>query len=171
VTEIMTGFKFLDPSCCTYHNGKAYAYPVPVPGEKWGPWFKHPEPAEPDGDDCGPGGWHIMKRLNASYAPRNWWPWAAQGRGLVGESNQKARVHEVRIRRISRYVFWRALRLGWGKEANLRGADQSQPVESQPVGSQPAGSQPAGSQPAGSRPELCADGRRYWIGGLTWNKP
>ena len=121
--KIVTGFKFLDPSNCTYRDGKAYPYPVPGPDEKWGPWFRHPEPAEPDGRDCGPGGWHIMKNRNARYAPTNWWPWFAQGRGIVGESEEKARVHEIRLRRISRAVFWRALRLGWGRGAYLWGAD------------------------------------------------
>ena len=80
-------------------------------------------PAKPDGEDCGPGGWHIMKCLNAKYAPKNWWPWFAQGRGIVGESDEKVRVHEIRIRRITRVLFWRVLRLGWGRGAYLRGAD------------------------------------------------
>jgi len=63
-----------------------------------------------------------MKSLDSRYAPVHWWPWAAQGRGIVGESEVKARVHEIRLRRISRAVFWRALRLGWGKGADLRWA-------------------------------------------------
>ena len=123
MTEIVTGWKFLDPSCCTHYEGKAYAYPVPGPGKKWGPWFRHPNPAEPDGQDCGPGGWHIMKQLNSSYAPNDWWPWMAQGRGIVGESAEKARVYQIRLRRIQRHVFWRCLRLGWGKGADLRAAN------------------------------------------------
>jgi hypothetical protein len=116
-------FKFLDPSCCTHRNGKYYPYPTPAPGEKWSEWMEHPEPAEPDGEECGPGGWHVIKKLSAKYAPTVWWPWAAQVRGVLGEGSDKLRVRAVRLRRITPTLFWRCIRLGWCCRANLNGAD------------------------------------------------
>ena len=118
-------FKLLAPDGCTYYNGKPFAYALPGPGEKWGPWTEAPDPAEPDGEACGPGRLHLMKALNASYAPTHWWPWWAEGEGLVGEDEYKAAFRQVRLRRIMRSVFWRALRLGLGSGAYLRGADLS----------------------------------------------
>jgi hypothetical protein len=118
-------FKFLDASLATHYKGVETVYPVPAPGEKWGPWLEHPEPVEPDGGDCGPGGYHLMKVCSAEYAPINWWPWWAEGDGLVGESARKARYHRVRLRRISPAVWYRALCLGWGRSANLRSANLS----------------------------------------------
>jgi hypothetical protein len=112
-------FKFLDASLATHYKGVETVYPVPAPGEKWGPWLEHPEPVEPDGGDCGPGGYHLMKVCSAEYAPINWWPWWAE----VGESARKARYHRVRLRRISPAVWYRALCLGWGRSANLRNAN------------------------------------------------
>jgi hypothetical protein len=37
-------FKFLTPYNTTQYNGIETVYPVPGPGEKWGAWFRHPEP-------------------------------------------------------------------------------------------------------------------------------
>ena len=118
-----TGFKFLAPDLCTYHDDQPFAYPVPAPGEKWGPWFEHPDPVEPDGRACGPGRLHVMKEFNARYAPVVWWPWWVQWAGKIGEDKEKVGVRYVRLRRISRSVFWKALCLGWGKSANLKEAN------------------------------------------------
>jgi len=116
-------FKFLNHNNATIYRGQDTVYPVPEQGEKWGPWCKHPDPYEYDGKACGPGGWHLMKRLDAFHAPTGWWPWWAEGRGLVGEDNQKARYREVRLRRIEPEVLWKMIRLGGAVGANLREAD------------------------------------------------
>ena len=125
ITAEGTCIKFLSPDLCTYYNGKPFAYPAPAPGEKWGTWFEHPDPAEPDGQACGPGRLHGMKRLNACYAPSSWWPWWIQWSGLIGEDKEKVGVRYMRLRRITRPVFWKALRHGWGKNADLRSANLS----------------------------------------------
>ena len=124
------GWKFLDPTGCTYWDGAEFQYPLPRPGEKWGPWITAPKTADYDGDDCGHGRLHIMNRLDARYAPSNWWPWFAEWRGLVGRSNEKTGASAVRLRRVSPRVFARIIRLGWCagavvRDANLRGADLS----------------------------------------------
>lgn len=64
-------FKFLDPTGCTYHDGQAFQYNLPQRGQTWGDWTEHPEPAEPDGNACGPGRLHLMKTMSARYAPAN----------------------------------------------------------------------------------------------------
>ena len=120
-----TCIKFLTPDLCTYYDDKPFPYPAPAPGEKWGPWFEHPDPAEPDGQACGPGRLHGMKSLNVCYAPKPWWPWWVEWSGLIGEDSEKVAVRYMRLRRITRPVFWKALRHGWGKNADLRSADLS----------------------------------------------
>jgi len=119
-------FKFLTPDGCTYHNGQQFVYNLPGRGEKWATTM-HPEPQEkPDGLDCGPGGIHLMKALDAGYAPDNWWPWWARPAGLVlGKSSEKLRVQGCDLRRISPRVLARCLRppFNWGRRANLSGAD------------------------------------------------
>ena len=117
------GFKFLNGYNATTYTGKDFIYPVPGPGEKWGPWFLHPEPAEPDGDDCGAGRIHIMKKLDARYAPNHWWPWFCEYRGVIGESDEKLGAKEIRLRRITESVFWKIIRLGHCSGANLWRAD------------------------------------------------
>ena len=82
----------------------------------------HPTPAEPDGQACGPGGFHMMKGLNATYAGSNWWLWDAQWSGLLGEDAEKCRVISVRLKRIQPEELWRRLREGTGRGANLKGA-------------------------------------------------
>ena len=121
--DTLKGWKFLTPYCTTQYEGIEFIYPVPGLSEKWGPWFAHPAPAAPDGNDCGPGRIHLMRKLSAVYAPINWWPWYAEGRGLVGESDEKFGVCEVRLRRVPQRVFWRIIRLGWCHGDNLSGAD------------------------------------------------
>ena len=120
----MNGWKFLNPYGATVHFGTETLYPLPRPGEKWGPWFEHPEPVT-DGQDCGPGRYHVMRRLDARYAPANWWPWYAQAEGLAGESAEKYGCHRLRLRRVTCRVFWRIIRLGWCHSSNLSGADLS----------------------------------------------
>ena len=118
-------FKFLDPAGCTYyHHNKAFAYNLPRANQKYA-GTQHPKPSDPDGYPCGPGRLHLMKSLNAKYAPVPWWPWWAVGVGLIGEDDEKAAYAAVRLRRIRRDVFWRALRppFNWGSGANLRLAD------------------------------------------------
>jgi hypothetical protein len=119
------GFKFLAPDCCTHYSGQPFAYPVPGPGEKWGPWFEHPAPAEPDGQACGPGRLHIMLGFNTKYAPSTWYPWWAQWSGEIGKDKEKVSVRWCRLRRITQQTLWRSLRppFNWGRSAVLRGAD------------------------------------------------
>jgi hypothetical protein len=125
----MNGFKWLDPTGATEYNGVRTVYPLPGPNEKWGPIFKHPESVDPDGKDCGPGGWHIMKRLRNVYGPRNGWPWFARSVGeVLGESDEKFRTTAIQLRRITPKAFYRMIRLGFCSganlsEANLRYAD------------------------------------------------
>jgi len=116
-------FKFLDPTGATYWNNQETVYALPHPGEKWGPWMTHPHPGEPDGQACGPGGYHAMKRCDATYAPVNWWPWWVQVRRILGQDDEKVRAVEIRLRRISPRIWHRWLRLGLGgTDANLRWA-------------------------------------------------
>ena len=121
------GFKALDPTGATYYGSKRFAYPQPRPGEKWGPWFAHPNPAEPDGQECGPGGWHVHKRLSLQYGPPGAYPWFVQWRGLLGEGADKVRVRELRLRVITPKALARALRppFNWGTGADLRRANLS----------------------------------------------
>lgn len=100
------GWKFLTPYCTTEYDDKDFIYPIPGPGEKWGPWIAHPTPAMPDGADCGPGRLHIMNKLDAKYAHHNWWPWFVEYRGAIGRSDEKTGVRELRLRRVTRRVFW-----------------------------------------------------------------
>jgi len=122
------GWKFLNQYGATEYEGVETIDPLPRPDEKWGPWLTHPEPAEPDGKDCGAGRWHVMKKLSARYAPVGWWPWFCEYRGIIGESKEKVGVRELRLKRVSKRVFWRIIRLGWCcgadlRYANLQGAD------------------------------------------------
>lgn len=133
--DIVKGFKFLSPLGATegrdmpgasHKRGQQAAtyYPLPLPWEKWGQWLTHPDPVFDD-KDCGPGRFHLMNKLDARYAPKDWWPWFASGRGVTGSSNEKTSVAEVRLRRIRPEVFWRMIRFGWCKGANLYGANLS----------------------------------------------
>ena len=122
--KIVRGFKFLNPNGATIYEGEEYPYILPQPGEKWGAWFKHPSPSKPDGQPCGYGGWHISKRLNDKWGICRY-PWFAEGRIILGEDRDKIRVVEIRLRRIPRKLFEKLLRIGWGKNSNLRNADLS----------------------------------------------
>ena len=118
-------FKFLDGSGCTYYEGKPFAYNLPGHDEKWSKPTMHPEPAEPDGAACGRGRLHLMNRLDARYAPANWWPWWARGIDHIGGDEEKTAFAGVELRRIDRRVFWRCLRppFNWGSGADLSGAN------------------------------------------------
>lgn len=120
-------WKFLDPSGCTYYLSKPFRYNLPRRDEKWAR-TDHPEPGEPDGKACGPGGLHLRKQLNSQYAPHNWWPWAARNVGVtLGENAEKVRATAVELRHVTKKVFWRCLRppFNWGKGSNLHGANLS----------------------------------------------
>ena len=125
------GFKILDPTGATYHErrdgSQEIIYALPRPGKKWGPWNVHPCPAEPDGEACGHGRFHLHKRLSFAHAPTRGWPWFAQWEGLVGEDDEKIAVRRLRLRRIAPRVLWRALHspFNWGCEADLSWANLS----------------------------------------------
>ena len=110
------GLKFLDPTLCTEYRGVRTSYLPALTG-----WLEHPSPVAPDGRDCGPGGWHIMLKCSAVHAPAAWWPWHATGRGVLGRSDEKARVAAIRLRQIAPRTWWRYLRR-FGRWANLTGA-------------------------------------------------
>lgn len=118
-------YKFLDPMLMTYFQGIGTVYPVPGPGEKWGPWLVHPRDYSPDDMACGPGGFHLMKNLDARYAQIPWGAWYAEGDGLLGEDLEKARFSRVRLRRIPRKTLHRLLRLGASSGKVLSGASLS----------------------------------------------
>ena len=130
------GWKFLTPLGSTEGNdvpgnehkrGQAAAtyYELPRPGQKWGEWQVHPQPHAPDEKDCGDGRWHIMKRMDARYAPESWWPWFAEYRGVIGESDEEIGASELRLRRVRPEVFWRIARFGYLQNAHLYGAHLS----------------------------------------------
>lgn len=116
------GFKYLDPSGCTYHANKVFQYNLPQRGEKWSKPTMHPDPGEPDGEACGPGRLHQRKVMSSDYAPLNWWPWWSRGVGeLMGQDEWKRSWHGLELRRISPAVFARCLRppFNWGYRGNL----------------------------------------------------
>ena len=119
---IIKGLKFLSPDLATYYNGERTDYAPALTG-----WMSHPGPGWPgkaDGADCGPGGYHIMLICSAVYAPTNWRPWRAIGKGILGKSNEKARVTSIRLRAIPPKLWWRYLRR-FGRNADLSNADLS----------------------------------------------
>ena len=127
MTKYCYGFKFLSPSLATEYKGAETVYPVPGPGEKWGPTFQHPSPAQPDGKDCGPGGWHVLNTFDAQYASHPWYPWFVRYEAsmILGTSKEKTRVSALQLRRIAPQVLWRWLQMGLGSLANLSHADLS----------------------------------------------
>ena len=139
VADIRSGYgwKFLTPWGSTegrdtpgiaHKRGQTAAadYELPRPAQKWGEWQVHPQPNAPDGQDCGAGRWLVMKKLDARYAPKGWWPWFAEYRGVIGESEEKAGVSELRLRRVRPQVFWRIARFGRLSGADLSGANLSE---------------------------------------------
>ena len=116
------GIKFLTPWMTTESNGST-PYPCPAPGQKWSEWMEHPDPADPDGADCGSGRYHVMKIVSANYAPLNWWPWFVRYEDMIGESHEKVGVKRLRLRRIRPEALHRMIRWGWCSGANLRSAN------------------------------------------------
>ena len=123
MTDHGYGFKFLNPYGATQYNNEDFLYPLPLPDQKWGEWIEHPDPAEPDGNDCGPGRLHVMLRLSAQYAPNDWYPWFVEWEGLIGESNEKCGVRRLRLRRITTKAFHKIIRTGYCRGADLTGAN------------------------------------------------
>ena len=115
----LKGIKFLDPTLCTEYNRKRTCYRDAI-----GKWMTHPpyEGGILEGNDCGPGGYHIMLKCSAAYAPRNYWPWHATIRGVLGMSDEKARGISIMLREIPPKLWWRYLRR-FGRRANLWGAN------------------------------------------------
>lgn len=131
------GFKFLDQNGMTTAY-VATQYALPQDGQRWGEWMDHPDPVEFDGESCGPGRYHIMKRLNTVYSPvpycKVWW---AQYENVVGTSDEKMAVTRLRLRAISPRVLGRIIRSGWADDdgelsyldmqgLDLRGANLSE---------------------------------------------
>ena len=116
------GFKFLNPYGATEYDGNDFIYPLPAPDQKWSDWVEHPDPVEPDGNDCGEGRLHVMNTLSAQYAPSNWWPWFCEWEGIIGASEEKVGVRRLRLRRINKRAFWKIIRMGYCSGAYLRGA-------------------------------------------------
>ena len=118
------GWKALSPDGCTYYNGDEYQYILPRPGEKWGPVNVHPDPAQPDGRDCGSGRFHVHNKPTYQYGPSSCWLWYVRypKSAIVGSSGEKTGVIALQLRRVSRNSFIRMIRLGWLTGANLYGA-------------------------------------------------
>jgi hypothetical protein len=116
------GWKFLGPDGCTEYAGNRFAYNLPQRGQKWSEWTEHPKPIASDRSDCGPGRLHVMRKIDARYAPRNWWIWYARWteNDVVSESSEKFGVRRLQLRRVSPEVFWRLL-----SRADLSGANLS----------------------------------------------
>ena len=121
-----TGFMYVSEDYIYDCMGSRFACPLPAPGERWGPWFEHPDPVEPDGRAWGPGRILVSRALSPTYSPDFWWmPCWAQWAGLIGENENTVAVRWIRLRRISPDTLWRALRppFNWGYRANLNGID------------------------------------------------
>jgi len=129
MTDTGYGFKALDPTGATYYTRRdgtsETVYPLPRPGEKWGPWLEHHDPATPDGKPCGSGRFHVWRMLSLKYGPSGAWPWFVEWQGYIGGNEEKLGVQRLRLRRIAPKTFARALRppFHWGKGADLYGAD------------------------------------------------
>ena len=121
--EYIYGWKFLSGAGCTYYDGKPFLYNLPMADEKWR-CTTHPEPAQPDGEACGPDRLHAMKTLDARYALANWHPWRARTDSavLIGQDHEKWSAPWLELRRVPTPLWWRYLRR-FGQGADLRGAD------------------------------------------------
>ena len=117
------GWKFLAPDLGTHSKYGNFYYVAPRPDQEWADWTVHPEPGQPNDNDCGPGGLHIMLDLDACYAPTNWWPWRVRwlSEDELGRSYKKVRVIKLQLKRVPPRTWWRYLRR-FGHRTNLRGA-------------------------------------------------
>ena len=122
------GFKALGPTGCTHYGGEPFIYNLPQRGQKWAV-TEHPEPAEHDGEECGPGGLHVHNSLSLRYGPPGAWPWFVRYRSDDaiggGPRHDKTRVTRLEVRRVHPRTLARCLRppFNWGCGADLRGAN------------------------------------------------
>lgn len=123
------GWRFLNAAGGTNPTDKEREHysVLPRPDQRWSDWTEHDNPALPDGKDCGPGRLHVMNSADARYAPVGWYPWYCRWRqeDEIGCSAEKTSVRRYQLRRVRPTVWWRTIRLGWWRGANLRGADLS----------------------------------------------
>ena len=123
------GWRFLNAAGGTNPTDKEREHysVLPRPDQRWSDWTEHDNPALPDGKDCGPGRLHVMNSADARYAPVGWYPWYCRWRqeDEIGCSTEKTSVRRYQLRRVRPTVWWRTIRLGWWRGANLRGADLS----------------------------------------------
>ena len=119
------GFKFLDPTGSTYYEGEQFKYNLPHNDQKWSDiTYAHNPITKDDGKDCGEGRLHIMRKPTNPYGPRNWWPWYVKSGGVVTQGNEeKFGATQIQLKVITPNVWYRMIRLGWCKGANLSGAN------------------------------------------------
>jgi hypothetical protein len=115
----MTFYKFLNDNLSSYHNTNFY-YPSPTFKDgKWIPseWIKGSD-FEVSKEACGKG-LHLMKILNPMYTQYKGNCYEAEGEGLLGEDEFKARFKKIRlVRPVSKEEIFRP-------NANLRSANLS----------------------------------------------
>lgn len=133
------GWRFLNGAGGTNPNSAAREHysVLPAPNQKWSDWTSHPNPAQPDGGDCGSGRLHVMNIPSAKYAPAGWYIWYARWKkeDELGRSAEKTGVKRYQLRRVRPAVLCRMIRLGWFanmeldyivlNSAKLRGANLS----------------------------------------------
>lgn len=111
-------FKFTSPCGETCYHQKHTLY---TPGRRTPrlPDF------ERDGQACGPGRYHLVKIVDARYAPPNWVLWRARGYTMGGQNNKKASFAQVilRPRPITPRVIARFIRMHGAPNADLRYAN------------------------------------------------
>lgn len=121
------GWRFLNAAGGTNPTDKEREHysVLPRPDQRWSDWTEHDNPALPDGKDCGPGRLHVMNSADARYAPVGWYPWYCRWRqeDEIGCSTEKTSVRRYQLRRVRPTVWWRTVRLGRWRGANLGGAD------------------------------------------------
>jgi len=99
-----TLYKFVTKEGTTSHEGIVQNYSLPIlnddgsytPGEWVQPQDRILALYE-DTEDCGANRLHLMKSINAIFAPKYWVCYIAEGDTLVGESDEKASYQRVRL--------------------------------------------------------------------------
>ena len=123
------GWRFLNAAGGTNPTDKEREHysVLPRPDQRWSDWTEHDNPALPDGKDCGPGRLHVMNSADARYAPVGWYPWYCRWRqeDEIGCSTEKTSVRRYQLRRVRPTVWWRTIRLGWWRGADLSDAGLS----------------------------------------------
>jgi len=94
-------YKFLGPNLRCVYGGEEYYYPAPTwDAEKksWRPtqWIKHPKPDKANKNACGVG-FHLAKICCPRWGRYSGNAYLAEGRGLLGEDEEKARYAEIRL--------------------------------------------------------------------------